>query len=59
MIKKILGILVLGLFLPNYSFAHHPGNWKSIHSEEFENKYGSKKNKSYYWLVSKVSEFYR
>ena len=25
-----------------------PGNWKSIHSEEFENKYGAKKNKSYY-----------
>ena len=24
------------------------GNWKSIHSEEFENKYGAKKNKSYY-----------
>ena len=25
-----------------------PGNWKSIHSEEFENKYGVKKKK-YYW----------
>ena len=26
MIKKILGTIVLGLLLPNYSFAHHPGN---------------------------------
>ena len=24
--KKILGILALGLLLPNYLFAHHPGN---------------------------------
>ena len=24
------------------------GNWKSIHSDDFQNKYGPKKNKSYY-----------
>ena len=24
--KKLLGIVVLGLLIPNYSFAHHPGN---------------------------------
>ena len=34
--------------LVHWCDANGPGNWKSIHSEEFENKYGAKKNKSYY-----------
>ena len=34
--------------LVHWCDANGPGNWKSIHSDEFENKYGAKKNKSYY-----------
>jgi hypothetical protein len=40
----------LGQIISKYKVlvAKHAGNWKNIHSEEFENKYGAKKNKSYY-----------